>query len=114
MRTLGLKLVLAAALLAGSPAGLSAQGAGAAPGHAHKVIIEDMRFNPQVLRVRRGDRITWVNRDPFPHTVTATSGEFDSHPIAPDGSWTYVARKAGKYAYVCSLHVTMKGELEVR
>ena len=82
--------------------------------HAHTVIIEGMSFKPQVLVAHRGDRITWTNRDPFPHTVTSTAGKFDSHEIAPDGSWTYVARKAGEYDYVCTLHVTMKGKLEVR
>ncbi len=81
---------------------------------AHTVIIEGMRFSPQNLTVRRGDRITWINKDPFPHTVTTTDGKFDSHLIAPDGSWTYVARKTGEYHYVCSLHVTMKGRLTVR
>jgi plastocyanin len=83
-------------------------------GQAHTVIIEDMRFNPRTLTVRRGDRVTWINKDPFPHTVTATDGKFDSHAIAPDGSWTYAARKAGEYDYVCTLHVTMKGRLLVR
>lgn len=73
-----------------------------------------MRFDPQVVVVHRGDRITWINKDPFPHTVTATGGKFDSHPIAPDGSWTYVARNAGKYDYLCTLHVTMKGTVVVR
>jgi plastocyanin len=81
---------------------------------AHTVIIEGMRFNPQTLTVRRGDRITWINRDPFPHTVTATDGRFNSHPIAPDASWTYLARRTGEYDYVCTLHVTMKGRLLVR
>jgi plastocyanin len=98
----------------GTLAGLAAQRPDPTQAHTHRVIIEDMRFHPQVLRVHRGDRITWINRDPFPHTVTATDGKFDSHPIAPDGSWTYVARKAGEYDYVCALHVTMKGKLEVR
>ena len=90
---------------------------GAAPLHgraAHTVIIEGMRFSPQIIAVRRGDRVTWINKDPFPHTVTATNGRFDSHTIAPDGSWTYVARKTGEYDYVCTLHVTMKGRLLVR
>lgn len=73
-----------------------------------------MRFSPQILTVHRGDRITWINRDPFPHTVTATDGKFDSHPISPDTSWTYVAAKTGEYDYVCTLHVTMKGRLLVR
>lgn len=83
-------------------------------GHAHIVTIEAMSFRPQTLVVHRGDRITWINKDPFPHTVTSTTGKFDSHEIAPNASWSYVARKAGDYDYVCTLHVTMKGRVEAR
>ena len=54
----------------------------------------------------------WTNKDPFPHTVTAP-GKFDSHDIAADGSWKYVARTAGEYAYICTLHPNMKGTLRV-
>jgi len=108
-------LSLALAMTAASPlTGRAAQHPNRAAGHAHTVIIEAMSFKPQVLVVHRGDRITWINKDPFPHTVTSTDGKFDSHQIAPDGSWTYVARKAGEYDYVCTLHVTMKGRVEVR
>ena len=108
-------LSLTLALMATGPlTGRAAQHENRARGHAHTVVIESMSFRPQVLAVRRGDRITWINKDPFPHTVTSAAGRFDSHEIAPDGSWTYVARKAGEYHYVCTLHVTMKGVLEVR
>lgn len=103
------------AWMAGGPlTGVAAQRSHPTAGHAHKVIIEGLRYNPQVLVVRRGERITWINKDPIPHTVTAANGIFDSHSIAPDGSWTYVARKAGEYDYACTFHVTMKGRLEVR
>lgn len=84
-------------------------------GHtAHTVIIEGMRFEPRVVTVAPGDRITWINEDPFPHTVTATDGRFDSHPIAPGASWSYIARQAGEHDYICTLHVTMKGRIDVR
>lgn len=113
LRILG--LAVAVALIAAAPqTGRAAPPADPGPGHSHTVTIEGLRFDPQTLTVRRGDRITWVNKDPIPHTVTAKNGKFDSHQIAPDGSWTYVARKAGEYDYVCTLHVTMKGKLEVR
>lgn len=103
------------ALLAAAPlAGQAAQPAHPSAGHAHTVIIESMRFMPQILTVRVGDRISWINKDMFPHTVTATDGQFDSQQIAPGGSWSYVARKAGEYDYRCALHVTMTGKLEVR
>lgn len=90
------------------------QPAHAAVARVHTVVIDGMRFRPRVVVVRRGDKITWINKDPFPHTVTASGGKFDSRQIAPEGSWTYVARDRGKYDYVCTLHVTMKGRVEVR
>jgi predicted outer membrane protein len=61
---------------------------------------------------KRGDAVTWVNKDPYPHTVTAP-GAFDSRDIAPNRGWTYTARKAGRYDYVCTLHPTMKATLIV-
>jgi len=106
---------LAMALMAaGTLTGHAAQHSKHAAGHAYTVVIEGMAFKPQVIVVHPGDRITWINKDLFPHTVTSTAGKFDSHLIDPDGSWTYIARKAGEYDYVCALHVTMKGKIEVR
>ncbi|MGH8137604.1 MAG: cupredoxin domain-containing protein [Steroidobacteraceae bacterium] len=86
--------------------------ASAAP-TTHVITIENMRFNPDVLTVHRGDRVVWINKDLFPHTATADTKAFDSGSIEPNASWTYVARKAGEYAYVCSLHPTMKARLTV-
>jgi plastocyanin len=80
----------------------------------HTVVIENMQFNPAELQVRRGERIVWVNKDLFPHTVTSASHAFDSGSIAATSSWTYVARKAGEYAYGCTFHPTMKGVLKVK
>lgn len=67
---------------------------------------------PETLKVRRGDDVVWINKDPFPHTVTAP-GTFDSDPIAAGESWHFTARRAGTYPYVCSLHSNMKGTLQV-
>ncbi|SIT45536.1 Blue (Type 1) copper domain protein [Paraburkholderia ribeironis] len=87
--------------------------AAAAPG-THLVVIEQMRFNPPTLTVQRGDRVMWVNKDLLAHTASATSKAFDSGTIAPDASWTYVARERGSYPYLCSFHPVMRGTLTVR
>lgn len=71
-----------------------------------------MRFVPETLTVRPGDRIVWVNQDLVAHTVTSRS--FDSHAIAPNASWTLVARRPGHYPYGCTLHPTMKATLIVQ
>jgi plastocyanin len=78
----------------------------------HRVVIDGLKYEPETLTVRRGDTIVWTNKDPFPHTVTAP-GKFDSHDIAANGSWKYVARTAGEYVYICTLHPNMKGTLKV-
>jgi plastocyanin len=84
-----------------------------AAGANHTVVIEGVKFEPEALTVNRGDTIVWVNKDPFPHTVTA-KGVFDSHDIAAGKSWKYTASKAGEYAYVCTLHPNMKATLTVK
>ena len=78
----------------------------------HVVVIEGVKFTPDALTVNRGDWVHWINKDPFPHTVTAP-GTFDSHSIAVGATWKYRARKAGNFAYTCTLHPNMKGTLRV-
>ena len=88
-------------------------GAAIAAPATHTVVIEAVAFAPTSLTVNRGDTVVWVNKDPFPHTVTA-KGAFDSKEIAAGKSWKYVARKAGEYAYICTLHSNMKATLTVK
>jgi plastocyanin len=92
---------------------LACAGGVLAAGATHTIVIEGVKYEPETLTVNRGDTIVWVNKDPFPHTVTA-KGAFDSHDIAAGKSWKYTARKAGEYAYVCTLHPNMKGTLTVK
>ena len=77
------------------------------------VTIEQMRFNPPVLTVHRGDQVVWVNKDLVAHTASADAPGFDSHSIAPDASWRYAVSKPGRYPYRCIFHPTMHGTLNV-
>lgn len=80
----------------------------------HTVLIEGMEFTPPSLNVNAGDTVIWTNNDPFPHTATAEAKEFDSRNIPAGGSWKMVMTKQGRFAYVCTLHPTMKGRLTVK
>ena len=80
----------------------------------HTVVIDGTAFAPARVTVQRGDRITWVNKDPFPHTATS-AGNFDSGAIQPDQSWTFTPKSKGDFPYICSYHPTiMKGTLRVQ
>jgi plastocyanin len=72
--------------------------------------MEAVSFQPADLKVRVGDSVVWVNKDPFPHTTT--SEEFDSKVIPPRSRRT-TPRTAGELPYVCILHPTMKEILPV-
>jgi plastocyanin len=100
-----------AAVLAGVCCLVCGPGAIAAP-VTHTVVIEAVKFEPETLTVKRGETIVWINKDPFPHTVTA-KGTFDSRDIAAGKSWKYTASKVGEYGYICTLHPNMKGTLKV-
>lgn len=91
--------------------GATVESAAAKPA-TYTVVIEGTAYAPETLTVKRGDAVVWVNKDPFPHTVTA-KGAFDSHDIGPGKQWKYTARKLGGYSYTCILHPNMKGTLNV-
>jgi plastocyanin len=101
-----------AALAAVMLASLVTNAAGAP--RSYVVTIENMQFNPSTLTVKRGDRVVWINKDLFAHTVTADAHAFDSRNIAANASWSYAPGKAGSYPYGCSLHPTMHGALTVQ
>ena len=75
--------------------------------------MDGVSFTPEQLIVKVGETVTWTNKDPFPHNVTSSSGEFKSGNIAPDAQWTYRATAAGRYPYTCTLHPGMNGTLIV-
>jgi plastocyanin len=36
----------------------------------HTIVMDGTAFSPDTVTVKRGDIAVWVNKDPFPHTVT--------------------------------------------
>ena len=104
---------IAAALLGAAAVLLGGHSSRAAPAAIpNVVVIEGVKFTPDALTVKRGDTVQWVNKDPFPHTVTSP-GAFNSHSIAVGATWKYRTRKSGIFAYTCTLHPNMKGTLRV-
>ncbi|HUR81331.1 MAG TPA: cupredoxin family copper-binding protein [Thermoanaerobaculia bacterium] len=108
-------LLFVAMTLAPIPGGYSGPaGSQKESGQRVALVIEATSFMPASATVHVGDRVTWTNKDPFPHSVTSRDGSFDSKEIAPGASWTYRAQRKGTFAYICTLHPTMKGTLTVK
>ena len=110
-------LISAAAILGLVLCGITSGAAAGAPTPkplTHAVAIDGTTFQPATLTVNLGDTVVWTNKDPFPHTVTSTSGGFDSGAIAPGKTWKLKPTKKGDFDYVCRFHTTMHATLHVR
>ncbi|MBW8078412.1 MAG: hypothetical protein GJU76_10140 [Gallionella sp.] len=78
------------------------------------VVIKNFAFTPSSLTVSPGATITVRNDDSATHTLTSTSGAFNTGDIAPGASKTFVAPKtSGTYPYICEIHQFMHATLVV-
>jgi plastocyanin len=68
---------------------------------------------PASFTVKAGTTVTWVNRDTTPHTVTSTSGVYDSGNMDGGAVYKFTFTKPGTYEYVCTYHTWMKGAITV-
>ncbi|VVE29237.1 Plastocyanin [Pandoraea iniqua] len=110
----GLVTVCAAVALPASPA-MSA-GATTAASDPNTVRIDNFTFAPATLTVPVGTKITWVNRDNEPHTVTSQANPREFASAALDTGDTFVRTfdKPGTYAYYCAIHPHMTGVIIVK
>ena len=77
------------------------------------VLIQNFSFKPAHITVKRGTRVTWINKDMTKHTATASNGAFDSGVLRPGQSYSHTFKTAGKWGYYCKIHPDMRGSVTV-
>lgn len=70
-------------------------------------------FAPAQLDVLVGDNVVWRNNSAKTHNVKFDTEGFNSGRVAPRGGAAHVFGVAGRYAYVCTIHDGMEGEVGV-
>jgi plastocyanin len=87
----------------------------AAPGSGPTDVgIAGFAFGPGTLKVTAGQSVTWTNTDDTPHQVTLVGGDARRSDVMLKGQRaTMQFDAAGNIAYICGLHPTMKGTIEV-
>ena len=84
------------------------------PTGAAVIKIKDFAFSPSEVKVKKGTKITWINNDSAPHTITSDSGApLDSATIFTGQSFVFVINDVGNYDYHCKIHPTMKSRIIV-
>jgi len=84
------------------------------PAAQSTVGMKNIKFQPEAIRVKVGQEITWTNDESVPHDVAATSGaEFKSETFGKGATFKFTPTKAGTIEYECTLHPGMDGRVEV-
>ena len=83
---------------------------------AKEIKIDNFTFDPPVLTVSVGTKVTWVNHDDVPHTATSTRKPraFDSGALDTDEKFSFVFTSAGTYEYFCAVHPKIKAQIIVK
>ena len=79
------------------------------------VLIQNFSFKPAHITIKRGTRVTWINKDTAPHTVTANNPRrFDSGRLSKGQRYFHTFKSAGKKRYHCKIHPHMMGRVVVK
>jgi plastocyanin len=101
-----LLLASAAALLVFVPSSVGAE--------QPEVSIEFSDYRPSQLDVLPGEAVSWTNVSQRTHTVTSDQGLFDSGPVFTGGHFTVRFDDVGTFEYHCTIHPSIRGEIDVR
>lgn len=78
------------------------------------VNIKNLSFAPPTLDIKVGTKVTWINSDNVPHTVTSDSGNLlNSRTLSPGQSFSFTFTNPGSTSYHCAIHTMMKGNVVV-
>ncbi len=87
-----------------------------APANTTSVVtITSSSFEPQILAVKAGDTVVWINKDTVSHTAKSDGTLlWDSGNIAPGAKFSHVFKATGEYPYSCAIHPNVHGTIIVR
>jgi len=77
------------------------------------ITISGRAFNPNAITILVGTTVTWTNLDQVDHTVTSSTGVWDSGDIMPNKSFSYTFKTEGSYSYYCGDRPSMTGTVTV-
>jgi plastocyanin len=94
-------------------AGKASSGPVAMKSGMHDVNISGFSFGPGVVKVTAGQPVTWTNTDDSPHQISIADKPLRTAVLLKGQSASLMFDQPGTFGYVCGLHPSMKGSVEV-
>jgi plastocyanin len=79
-----------------------------------QIEMGDDVFQPALLTVHAGTKVTWVNKGSKAHTVVSNDKLFDSGLVNVGGEFSHTFDAPGNYSYHCAPHAKMIGQIVVK
>jgi len=76
----------------------------------NEIWLEYKAYNPSQLVVAVGTTVTFTNKDNADHSVTETTGLFNSGKISSGNTYTFTFNTAGTYYFTCNYHSSNSSE----
>ena len=80
---------------------------------ADRIETLNYRFATQVLRVKAGATVTFVNCAAVPHDIKPPDGSFESGNLPTLGRYFLTFDRPGEVEYFCAIHLGMRGRIIV-
>jgi plastocyanin len=78
-----------------------------------EVTATDFEYSADIIIVAAGDVLTFENRGPSRHTLTADDGRFDSGVVEPGHTFTVALDGPRELGVHCEIHPAMRAHVTV-
>lgn len=77
------------------------------------VTVQNFAFSPADLKIKKGDIVTWTNKDSVPHQIASDTGKFQGPAISNGQTYSFTFNETGTFPYHCTIHPMMKATITV-
>lgn len=82
---------------------------------ATAVTIQNFAFSPASLTIKKGETVTWTNKDSAPHQIASDmAGKFQGPSISNGQTYSFTFNETGSFPYHCAIHPMMKATITVQ
>ncbi len=91
----------------------SQAGEGHKPHQVHIIEIKGFEFVPAHVKLSRGDKVIWINRDSIPHNIVNRKNDKTLSPTLAKGDEFSIIIKED-IDYACGFHPSMLGDIKLK
>ena len=80
--------------------------------NVHTIEIKGFEFVPSHVKLVRGDKVVWINRDTIPHNIVNRKSDTTLSPTLSQGEeFSFIIKEDMDYA--CGFHPSMLGNIRI-